>query len=167
MNGNRMKRAKLRHGVLLAAALLMASTADRALASGGGGGGGGGGGTVSASACARITNFKVSGGYRPSSSASIGAIWTTYTVQNCGPFDAFTVRVDEYDALTGAPAWWFQTYAFTLGTNGTFGQTVDNDYVPLGTTYQVTLSVIESSTGTVLATQTGFASTPIRKGGVL
>ena len=56
----------------------------------------------SSAPCARISSFRPSGGFRPSSNNSIGAVWLSYDIQNCGTTDnSFQVGVTE--TVAGRP----------------------------------------------------------------
>ena len=153
-----------------AAALVVLASASVALGSGGATAGtgidivsGGGGGTVTAppppaAPCAQISSYKVTTGKYQ----SWAAIWANYTVKNCGIDESQTVTVDMINYATGnvdysrsLPTW--------LGVSKTVSQLWDNDFAPWSTTYQVRITVTETATGAVLATQSIDAGTGVPK----
>lgn len=128
-----------------------------------GGGGGGGGGSAPAvtpapAPAAEISSFKVTTGkYK-----SWAAIWTNYTVKNTGKDEDITVTVEEINTATGNIDFSRSTSGF-LGVNKTVSITWDDDFGPWYTNYQVKITVSETSTGNVLATQSAYASTGVPK----
>jgi hypothetical protein len=112
--------------------------------------------------CAVITNMNASGGYNPGST-SIGAIWSGYTVQNCGGSDWFDMSLTETNQATGTVDWSYNTSSTVASRNSTGVGLVDNDYAPTSTTYTVTVDVRRHSTGEELASRSLVASTPAAK----
>jgi hypothetical protein len=112
--------------------------------------------------CAVITNMNASGGYNPGST-SIGAIWSGYTVQNCGGSDWFDMSMTETNQATGIVDWSYNTSSAVASRNTTGVGLVDNDYAPTSTTYTVTVTVRRHSTGEELASRSLVASTPAAK----
>jgi hypothetical protein len=109
--------------------------------------------------CATITNINASGGYAPGST-TVGAIWSGFTVQNCGGNDWFDMSMTETNQATGTVDWRWDTSSAVASRNTTGVGLVDNDYAPTSTTYTVTVSVKRHSTGEELASRSLVASTP-------
>jgi hypothetical protein len=109
--------------------------------------------------CATITNMNASGGYSPGST-TVGAIWSGYTVQNCGGADWFDMSMTETNQATGIVDWSYNTSSTVASRNTTGVGLVDNDYAPTATTYTVTVKVRRHSTGEELASRSLVASTP-------
>lgn len=106
----------------------------------------------------QISNFKVTTGkYR-----SWAAIWTNYTVKNTGVDGDITVTVEEVNTATGNVDFSRSISGF-LGINKTVSYTWDDDFGPWNTNYQVKITVTETSTGNVLATQSAYVSTGMPK----
>ena len=146
---------KLFHLAALAS-LALALSAQAVFASGGsGGGGGGGGGGTTTATCTPINSWKATAGYRPSSNSSIGAVWVTYKLNTClTSTTSVSTHIDEYNMTTGGQLAWSVTVPWASGT-------LDNDWVPLSTTYHVVISVVDNS-GTVLQTLAMDATTPTK-----
>jgi len=153
------KRAAL---ALVLGGAIAVSAVSPVFASGGvgSGGGGGGGTTATLSPCAQISSFKATGGnYK-----TWGAIWVNYTVKNCGPLETLSINVTETNTVTGNVEWSSTTNPY-LKTNDSYSSpNLDNDFAPQATTYLVTITVTEYSTGAVLATQTVYATTGTKVG---
>ena len=164
MSSSQVKRLVLSAAFTLAVAGAAAALsfspafASGGSASGGGGGGGGGSSTPTLSPAAQIAHFGISTGKYQ----SWAAIWTSCAVKNTGPSESLTVTIEEVNQATGETDW-ARVWTGTLATNGTFSQTFDNDFAPWETTYLVKLTVTETSTGAVLATQSAYASTGVQK----
>jgi hypothetical protein len=126
--------------------------------SGGGGGGGGGGSSTTLTPSAQISSFSVPTGKY----GSWAAIWANWTVKNTGPTEFITVQIEEINQATGATDW-SRTWTGYLGTNSSASNVFDNDFAPWNTTYLVKFTVIETSTGTVLAAAQAYASTGTQK----
>ena len=127
----------------------------------GSGGGGGGGSTLPPvlAPCAQLSSFKASGGnYK-----IWGAIWVDYTVKNCGPAESLIVTVTETNTSTGNVDWISPATTY-LSSNASFSMKLDNDFAPQATTYLVTITVTEYSSGIVLATQSVYTTTGTRVG---
>jgi hypothetical protein len=170
-----MPRFKLPAGDLLirlSLAMLMATVAvapvgstSVAQASGGldsGGSGGGGGGSTPPPVlvpCAQISSFKATGG----NYQTYGAIWVSYTVKNCGPDEFLTVTVTETTAQS-ANVWSYPSTAYLKNGSSFSMGNIDNDFALPGTTYHVVITVRETATGTLLATQSADATTGIKIG---
>ena len=156
------------------AALAVLTSASVAMASGGatsgtgvdlvpGGGGGGGGGSTAPAVpapCGQLSSFKATGG----NYHMYGAIWVSFTVKNCGPLESLRVTFEEtpLDAsgLPSGGTWVGNAYQAYLKTNDSYSVgNVDNDFAAPGTSYAVTIRVVEPLTGSVLATQTAYATT--------
>ncbi len=150
----------MRYRVKFASSLTLALVAlvllsGNAFASGGGGGGGGGA-PVPSGCVAKITQFDNTPGYGKYS-PYVGGIRTTLTVQNCTPSPV------AWHAIVTYSSGWQTTFTCTLpgsiggGLSGSCR--VDNQYLSLNVTYQVTATVADSA-GVILATASGSATTP-------
>ncbi|MDQ2826349.1 MAG: hypothetical protein M3Y04_05245 [Actinomycetota bacterium] len=109
--------------------------------------------------CAIVTNMNASGGYNPGSTG-IGAIWSGYTVQNCGGADWFDMSLTETNQATGIVDWSYNTSSTIAARNTAGVGLVDNDYAPTSTIYTVTVKVRRHSTGEELVSRSMVASTP-------
>jgi hypothetical protein len=137
--------------------------------------GGGGGGTTAAPAtpCAQIQGWSAPAGQTPGDRAS-GAVWSSWTVKNCSTGTGRYNQQISYTNLitgdvTGGPA-------CALTTVAAYGQTIpmssgqgiscklDNDFLPLATSFTVSVNVYDTTTGAVLATQSSTVSTPAAQG---
>ena len=141
-----------------AAAVALTLLVPSALAAGGTGGGGGVGGGATAGPCVAINSWKATAGYRPSSSSSVGAVWVDFRLNACATATPFVVHIDETNAATGELAWGFATWASS-------GK-IDNDWVPLSTTYHIAITVTDGS-GAVLQSESADVTTPTKKAGTL
>jgi hypothetical protein len=154
----------LRSGALAVAIAALLALAPMALASGGGvnsggagggGGGGGGGATTTTPApttppsCAKVTGFSNSTGYY----SVWAAIWTPFSVTTtCA--DPVNWAMTYTNGGTGAVDF-VRSGSTTSQANGT----IDEDWAAFSTAYTVTLTVTDSYTGAVLATQSAAITT--------
>lgn len=101
--------------------------------------------------CAAITTFQPSGGFRPSSNNSVGAIWTSFKVANCGSSTA-TYHIDLIETVDGRPELYFKwSPTVTIDPRRDYSAgNIDNDATPLKTLYHVQLEV-RSDDGTLIA----------------
>ena len=142
-----------------------------------GGTGGGGGATSAPSPCAQITSYNVTAGHTPGDGAT-GAIWTTYTVKNCSTgVGSYTGRLTYTNLSTGQTTAGGCSLMQSVSSAGGYyltvpmnpGQsiscTLDNDWVPLATSFQVSLTVRDSATMTVLASNSKTVTTPAQAAG--
>jgi hypothetical protein len=113
--------------------------------------------------CAKITSFSPTAGYRPGG-GNIGAVWLSYSVQNCSSdYASLSVNVTETPA-DGGPVWAW-TSAPYVAPNGTYSvSSVDNDWAEINMQYNVVMTVTDPGTGQVLATASKLISTPKGKG---
>jgi len=116
--------------------------------------------------CVAVT-FKATSGYRPSSSSSIGAVWASYSVKNCGTAP-ITVQVALAESVVDQPDLAFGWNPLvTIDPNKSWTvANLDNDNAPLAATYSVELSVSDAADGSVLYTNHVSTTTPIDKSGV-
>lgn len=112
--------------------------------------------------CATITNMNASGGYNPGTT-TLGAIWSGYTVQNCGGSDWFDMSLTETNQATRRVDWSYNTSATIAPRNTSGVGLIDNDDAPTSTTYTVTVTVRRHSTGEELTSRSLVASTPPAK----
>ena len=125
------------------------------------GGGGGGGGTVTPPApapCAQIVSYKVTTGKYQ----SWAAVWTNYSVKNCGMDESQTITVDEINTATGVVDF-SRTWSGFLGASKSVSNVWDDDFGAWRTSYEVRITVTETATSAVLATQSAFVSTGVPK----
>jgi hypothetical protein len=112
--------------------------------------------------CAIVSNLNASGGYSPGST-TVGAIWVSYTVQNCGGRDWFDIALTETNQATGNIDWRWDTSPVVSSKSSTGIGLLDNDYAPTSTTYLTAVTVKDHSTGETLASKSVLVSTPAAK----
>ncbi len=155
----------------LAAAALALGAASPAMASGGranGGGAAGGGGSANsggvndpapapaAPPCATFSSATAPVGYY----SVYAAVWNDYTIRSCSAGnEVVNVRVTESDPATGRIDYDI-TYPSVLSPGQNVSMVLDNDFAPFDTTYDVSYSATDSSTGAVLDTRSLSATTP-------
>ncbi len=151
-----MNKTRFLAAATLALIVSSALGPNRAKASGSGGGGGGNPAPGGCTGGATITQFDNAPGYGKYS-PYVGGIRSTLTVQNC------TSSTATWTATMTYSGGWQTQFACKLpatigaGLSGTCR--VDDSYLSLNTTYQVTARVMDSA-GVILASATGSATTP-------
>ena len=112
--------------------------------------------------CAVVSNLNVSGGYSPGST-TLGAIWVSYSVQNCGGRDWYDISLTETNQATGTIDWRYDSSPVVSANTSTGVGLLDNDYAPTSTTYLTEVTVKDHSTGETLASKSAIVSTPAAK----
>ena len=137
--------------LLLAAALTVyMGIASPAKASGGSGGGGG----STSAVCTFINDYKVTSGYTPSSSSSMGAVWVQWKLNPCtSPSgQGFAIEIKLTDVNAGALLYTIPAYSAQ--------QLIDFDNLKTGTAYHVDFRITDRGTGAVLESRSTDISTP-------
>ena len=88
------------------------------------------------------------------------AIWNTFTIRSCSSgAENVNVEVTETNVATGSVDYDL-VYPFSLLSAQNSSVVLDNDFAPFDTTYNITMTATDATTGAVLSTGSVLATTP-------
>jgi len=112
--------------------------------------------------CAAVVGLNASVGYAPGTT-TVGAVWSSYTVKNCGGSEWLDIDITETNVSTHAIEWRVPWSGGVAGSATEGIGLTDYDAARTGATYDVKVTVRRHSSGEVLSTNDLVVTTPVSR----